>query len=130
MFFLSSKRYIHLPSISLPVGVTINHILLLAQSERFVPTEGFNAALDYHGADGPLVTSVHPLAPISAAVVESYIDKGVPYKEDMFVEGEGEGVGHVTRTVYDGLRTGGLVFPKWIFRSSLRTDLTGPGLQS
>jgi choline dehydrogenase-like flavoprotein len=77
------------------------------QSERFIPTEGFDAALEYHGTDGPLRTTVHPLAPISNALLESYIDKGFEYKPDMFVAGEGEGVGHVTRTVHEGLRTSG-----------------------
>lgn len=84
--------------------------LLRVQSEKFIPTDGFPAALDYHGTSGPLHTTVHPLAPISEAILESYIDKGIAYKADMFVSGEGEGVGHVTRTVHDGYRTSGADF--------------------
>jgi len=78
-----------------------------AQSEKFIPTQGFDAALECHGTDGPLRTTVHPLAPISDAMLESYVDKGFEYKPDMFVTGEGEGVGHATRTVHEGLRTSG-----------------------
>lgn len=77
------------------------------QSEKFIPTEGFPAELEYHGNDGPLLTTVHPLAPISEGILESYIDKGIEYKPDMFVSGEGAGAGHVTRTVHEGYRTSG-----------------------
>ena len=70
-------------------------------------SEGFKPELGFHGDSGPLVTTVHPLAPISEALLESYIDKGLKYKPDLFVTGEGSGVGHVSRTVYKGYRTSG-----------------------
>ena len=85
----------------------LDFLILSLKSEKFIPTEGFDAALEYHGTDGPLRTTVHPLAPISDAILESYLGKGLEYKPDMFVMGEGEGVGHATRTVHEGLRTSG-----------------------
>ncbi|KAF9520201.1 GMC oxidoreductase [Hydnum rufescens UP504] len=92
-------------------GWSWNDVLpLFKKSERFIPTEGFGAATEYHGTNGELVTTVHPQAPISDAILDSYINKGISYRPDMFVQGEGEGVGHVTRTVHDGVRTSGADF--------------------
>ncbi|KAF8313587.1 alcohol oxidase [Clavulina sp. PMI_390] len=92
-------------------GWAWNDVLpLFKKSEKFTPTEGFDASTDYHGQDGPLRTSVHPFAPISSAFLESFIDKGSVYKEDMFSEGESEGAGHAVRTVYGGVRTSGADF--------------------
>ncbi|KAF9509379.1 GMC oxidoreductase [Hydnum rufescens UP504] len=84
-------------------GWSWNDVLpLFKKSERFLPSTT--------GTDGPLLTTVHPPAPISEAILDSYIDQGFSYRPDMFVQGEGEGVGHVTRTVHEGIRTSGADF--------------------
>ncbi|CAF3584287.1 unnamed protein product [Rotaria sp. Silwood1] len=41
----------------------------------------------------------------SEKILESFIDSGFDYKPDMFVQGEYEGVGHVGRTAYNGIRS-------------------------
>jgi hypothetical protein len=65
--------------------------------------------------------------PISQKVLDSFIDQGFEYKPDMFVQGEFEGllcsyytikywyqtflgVGHVVRTIHNGIRTTGADF--------------------
>jgi choline dehydrogenase-like flavoprotein len=63
-------------------------------SETFHPAEWHQADLSAHGTDGPVHTEMHPLAPISEKVLESFIDKGFEYKPDMFVQGEYEGLLH------------------------------------
>ncbi|CAF5113732.1 unnamed protein product [Rotaria sp. Silwood1] len=74
-------------------------------SETFHPAEWHQADLNIHGTDGPLHISMSPLAPIGEKILESFIDSGFDYKPDMFVQGEYEGVGHVGRTAYNGIRS-------------------------
>ncbi|CAF1224211.1 unnamed protein product [Rotaria sp. Silwood1] len=78
---------------------------LFKASETFHPAEWHQADLNIHGTDGPLHISMNSLAPISEKILESFIDSGFDYKPDMFVQGDYEGVGHVGRTVYNGIRT-------------------------
>ncbi|CAF2712094.1 unnamed protein product [Rotaria sp. Silwood2] len=74
-------------------------------SETFHPAEWHQADFAVHGTSGPLHTEPYPLAPISEKVLESFIDSGFEYKPDMFAQGDYEGVGHVVRTVYKGIRS-------------------------
>jgi choline dehydrogenase-like flavoprotein len=91
-------------------------------SETFHSAEWYQADLSAHGINGPLHTEPHPLAPISEKILESFIDQGFEYKPDMFVQGEYEGlicsyhmtkywyqvsigVGHVVRTIHNGIRS-------------------------
>ncbi|CAF3553534.1 unnamed protein product [Rotaria sp. Silwood1] len=78
---------------------------LFKASETFHPAEWHQADLNIYGTDGPLHISMNSLAPISEKILESFIDSGFDYKPDMFVQGDYEGVGHVGRTVYNGIRT-------------------------
>jgi choline dehydrogenase-like flavoprotein len=77
------------------------------KSETFHPTKEMKGDASVHGNDGPLHTSHHPLAPISERLVESFLETGLPWEEDMFSNGTNIGVGHVPRTVFEGVRTTG-----------------------
>jgi choline dehydrogenase-like flavoprotein len=61
-------------------------------SETFHPSDWHQADMNCHGTNGPLNTTVYPIAPISKKVLESFIDSGFDYKPDMFVQGEYEGL--------------------------------------
>ncbi|KAF2637569.1 alcohol oxidase [Massarina eburnea CBS 473.64] len=79
------------------------------KSETFHPDTDFETDWNSHGRSGPIHTTVHPNAPISDKVMESFVDKGLPVVPDMFASGETvEGCGHCTRSVWKGERmTGG-----------------------
>lgn len=79
---------------------------LMKKAETFHSKEWFKAAEGEHGTDGPLHVEPHDLAPISARILESLQDQGLPLVDDMFTTGTvAHGCGHVPRTVHDGLRT-------------------------
>ncbi|CAF3785050.1 unnamed protein product [Rotaria sp. Silwood1] len=94
-------------------------------SETFHPVEWHQADLTVHGTSGPLHTEPYPLAPISEKVLESFIDSGFEYKPDMFVQGAYEGVGHVVRTVHNGIRSTSADFVQHYDKPNLtvRTDV-------
>ncbi len=79
------------------------------KSETFHGEPWFEADASSHGTSGPIHTSVHPLAPISQKVLDSFIDRGFPRYDDMFSSGKrAHGCGHSLRTVWKGKRiTGG-----------------------
>ncbi|KAF9518357.1 GMC oxidoreductase [Hydnum rufescens UP504] len=71
------------------------------KSETFVSTNGYQADLDFHGTEGIIHTSMPPPLAINDPLVESFIDKGIPYQPDMHVKGEAvDGVGIATRTIH------------------------------
>lgn len=74
--------------------------------QRYRNNDWFDAASGGHGEDGPLVTALRDLAPISRRVLESCEDKGMPVIPDMFTTGEASrGCGHAVRSIYQGVRT-------------------------
>ncbi|KAF2250928.1 GMC oxidoreductase [Trematosphaeria pertusa] len=78
------------------------------KSETFHPEPGFNTDWSSHGTSGPIHTSVHPNAPITDAVMRSFVHKGLPLVEDMFASGTTvNGCGHCTRSVWQGERMTG-----------------------
>jgi choline dehydrogenase-like flavoprotein len=81
----------------------------LNKSESFHTERGFKVDASSHGKSGPIHTSLHPYAPISNRVYESFVDKGFPLDDDMFAKGtRSHGCGHCTRSVWKGMRmTGG-----------------------
>ncbi|UJR07718.1 hypothetical protein I4U23_012003 [Adineta vaga] len=86
-------------------GWSWNDILpFFKASETFHPAEWHQADMTVHGTDGPLHTEPYFGAPISEKILQSFIDSGYNYKPDMFAQGEFEGVGHATRTIYKGKR--------------------------
>ncbi|XP_014550481.1 GMC oxidoreductase [Bipolaris victoriae FI3] len=78
----------------------------MKKAETFHGKDWHKADLSVHGTSGPLHTEPHDLAPISELVRESLIEKGLPYRPDMFSTGEtAHGCGDVPRTVHQGIRT-------------------------
>ncbi|KAF2740284.1 alcohol oxidase [Polyplosphaeria fusca] len=79
------------------------------KSETFHPEPGFNVDWSSHGRHGPIHTSLHPNAPITHRLMESFVDKGMPLVDDMFASGTtAQGCGHCARSVFKGERmTGG-----------------------
>ncbi|RFU24470.1 hypothetical protein B7463_g11870, partial [Scytalidium lignicola] len=79
------------------------------KSETFHIEDGFNEDISSHGKSGPIHTSIHPYAPISNRVYESFMDRGFPLDDDMFATGtRSHGCGHCTKSVWKGMRmTGG-----------------------
>lgn len=79
------------------------------KSETFHPEKDFDVDWTSHGKNGPIHTSVHPNAPITDAVMNSFMDKGLEKVDDMFASGRTvNGCGHCTRSVWRGERmTGG-----------------------
>jgi choline dehydrogenase-like flavoprotein len=59
-----------------------------------------------HGTSGPLHVGLHPNAPISDAVMESFKSLGFPYHADMFTNATPpHGCGHALRSIYGGIRS-------------------------
>ncbi|KAE8451784.1 hypothetical protein EG329_002624 [Mollisiaceae sp. DMI_Dod_QoI] len=79
------------------------------KSETFHSEPWFKIDKDSHGTSGPIHTSIHPNAPITDRLMESFVDKGMELVDDMFTSGVTEtGCGHCPRSVYKGTRiTGG-----------------------
>lgn len=79
------------------------------KSETFHTELWFKISRDSHGMNGPIHTTLHPNAPITDRVMESFVDKGLPLVDDMFAAGTTTvGCGQCTRSVWKGERmTGG-----------------------
>ncbi|KAH8806153.1 GMC oxidoreductase [Xylogone sp. PMI_703] len=78
------------------------------KSETFHTEDGFKEDHSCHGKSGPIHTSIHPYAPISNRVYESFMEKGFPFDDDMFARGtRAHGCGHCTRSVWKGMRMNG-----------------------
>jgi hypothetical protein len=79
------------------------------KSETFHTEDGFKENPLSHGKSGPIHTSIHPYAPISNCVYDSFVDKRFPLDDDMFATGcRSHGCGHCVRSVWQGMRmTGG-----------------------
>lgn len=79
------------------------------KSETFHSEPWFKIDKTSHGNSGPIHTSIHPNAPITDRMMDSFIDKGLPLDDDMFATGKRPvGCGHCTRSVWRGQRmTGG-----------------------
>ncbi|KAJ4364663.1 hypothetical protein N0V83_009260 [Neocucurbitaria cava] len=78
------------------------------KSETFHSEPWFKEEEGAHGKSGPIHTSLHPNAPITEAMMKSFIEKGMPLVEDMFASGRTTvGVGHCARSVWQGERSTG-----------------------
>ncbi|KAF2106225.1 hypothetical protein BDV96DRAFT_508185 [Lophiotrema nucula] len=79
------------------------------KSETFHSEPGFKIDESSHGKGGPIHTSLHPNAPITDRLMESFVDMGMPLVDDMFASGTtAVGCGHCARSVWQGERmTGG-----------------------
>ncbi|KAI9660406.1 MAG: hypothetical protein M1821_009756 [Bathelium mastoideum] len=83
----------------------------MAKAETFHGKDWFKAEKSSHGYAGPLHTEPHDLAPISNRIMESYVDMGMSFHDDMFTTGKvAHGCGHAPRTVHEGVRTTGADF--------------------
>lgn len=95
-------------------------------TETFHPSPWHEADMLVHGSEGPIHTEPYAFSKISDKVLQSFIDRGFPYKPDMFVQGESEGVGHAVRVVHNGLRrtAADFVFPTRPDNLHLRVNTT------